>query len=387
MRRLKGDWISEYVDFTSKASRSCESYHWWCAVAVIGAALKRNCFIKTGFTLFPNMYTILVGRPGIGKGEALGPAIRILRDSGVANVLSDRLTVEFVLSKLADGFVSTSASKNGSINIGRESSAILAETELSVFLRDSTYALADIAKLWDSEDKFDYGTIGKGLHSVEKPCFSILGGTSPEWLHNSIPKDAAGGGFTRRVNFVYSKTNIKTPWVKPLVFSYELIEDLKTIHANVRGEFTLDFKAKLLWERNYMANKIEDFDDEATAGYKSSKPYHDLKIAMTLSAARNDSRIIEEQDIAKAHEATSEVLKGLAYVFRSIGESDSAGAADKVLQFIETKGYASRNDIMKYNWRHVGSVDQLESILRMLVEGRLIQESSSGNKLMYKVIP
>jgi predicted HTH transcriptional regulator len=72
-------------------------------------------------------------------------------------------------------------------------------------------------------------------------------------------------------------------------------------------------------------------------------------------------------------------------VFRSVGESDDVSAANKILEFIEKRGITTKSEIMKVLWRHVAR-DQASRILEAFVEGKIIQESSQGNAIIYKYI-
>jgi len=291
-----------------------------------------------------------------------------------------------VLEKLSKGFpIVSSASLTQGIKIGTDASVLLVSSELSVFITASQFTITALTDLWDSkEGVYGYGTRGKGEFNINNPCVSLLGGSAQEWLVKSVPSDAVGGGFTRRVNFVLAtKKERKIPW--PAMNHHrlkdELIEDLSNI-GQLRGEYRFAPSAKAVFEAVYDKSEANEFDDEATAGYKISQWANALKLAMCISASRGDDMIISRSDMESAVIHTNKVSEDIPIVFRSVGEGELTSASDKVLRFIESKGYASREEILKYNWRHMTSQD-LDRIIVTLREGDILRERNIGNKTMY----
>ncbi len=314
----------------------------------------------------------------------MNPLTQLLKEAGTTHTMSDRITMEYVLEKLSKGFPATTPTQTG-VKLGSEANALIISTELSVFITASQFSITALSDLWDSkEGVYGYGTRGKGEYNINNPCVSLLGGSAQEWLVKSVPSDAVGGGFTRRVNFVFAtKKDKKIAWpsfngAKNLD---PLIEDLREI-SQLRGEFGFTQKARDLFEPYYMSCEPDEFDDEATAVYKTSKWANATKIAMALCCARGDTMQINEQDFQQAVDKVEEVSKDLKIVFRAVGESELTVASDKVLRFLEIRGYASRGDILQANWRHVSSED-LDRIIATFREAGMISERQVGNKTLY----
>jgi hypothetical protein len=385
-RRLRRSWLDEYLSYIESATESPRKFHWWSAVTVLSSALKRHVWVdRKTFKLYPNLYTVLVARPGLGKGAAINPAIGILKESGVTNMLSDRITMEYVLEKLSKGFPAYAGAVQGKIKIGTDACVLVVSTELSVFITASQFTITALTDLWDSKEGiYGYGTRGKGEFNIDSPCVSLLGGSAQEWLVKSVPSDAVGGGFTRRVNFVLAtKKERKIPWPSMNHFKIraDLIEDLREISL-IRGEFGIAPNARPVFEAIYDASEADEFDDEATAGYKISRWANVLKVATCISVARGDTNEISKKDLEEAIEKTEEVANDIPIIFRAVGESPLVSASDKVLRYVELRGYASREAIMKANWRHLSSED-LDRIIVTLREGGVLIEKTIANKLVY----
>lgn len=389
MQRRVKDWIKEYVDHISTMSESPEQYHYWSAATVIGAAMKRHVWVGRGtYRLFPNNYTLLIGKPGIGKGAALNPAIDLLKASKAAHFMTGRITIEYVLEKLSAGFGGAMPGSQGQPTIGQESSLLLFSPEFNVFATASQHTFRILTDIWDSkEGEWDYGTRHSGSWKVKDPCVSLLAGCSSEALIELLPSAAIGGGFTRRVNFVYAADNDQLiPWPENVAFLHEgLIEDLKKI-SMLQGEFKWADETKQAFSDYYIKTRsTKEFQDEATASYDTTRWAHATKLAMIVSASRGNDLVIRKDHFAEACDRIDECSKTLKQVFRAVGDSDTAGVTDKVLRFVEMKGMCSREEILANNWRHVSN-QTLDVVLTTLVAAGLLAENYIGTRILYQAI-
>lgn len=391
MPRRLGNWLTDYITWIAPTSEAPLDYHTWSALTAISATLRRHVFISRGtWKLYPNLFTVLVGRPGIGKGSAINPALTLLREAATVNLLSDRVTIEFVLEKLSKGWPHFGTGQvPGKIAIGIDHSCLILSRELSVFVTASQFTLPILTDLWDAnEGDWIYGTRGKGEFKISDPCVCMLGGSTQEWLISSIPPSAIGGGFTRRVNFVVAYDREKLiPW--PVVSSHsnirnDLISDLKEI-GKLTGEFRFHPDTRPLFEAVYRDSVPLLYDDMATTSFKTSKWAQVSKLAMCFSAVRGDDLIISANDFQLASEAVESVAINVPRVFRGVGESELVKATTKILEFIEAKGFASRDEMLKAHWRDVTS-DDLDRVLATLKEAYIIREYTQGRKTMYQAV-
>jgi hypothetical protein len=336
------------------------------------------------------LYTVLVGRPGLGKGSAINPIISILKEADLVNVLSDRMTIEYILERMAQGWQAIGrAGAPGQISVGVDHSTLIKSNELSVFISASQATLQILTDLWDTnEGAYLYGTRHKGEFKVDNPYVCLIGGSTQEWLVSSVPSNAVGGGFTRRVNFVVAHDREKPlPW--PVVSNHapirdKLVQDLRQM-SGLHGEIKFHANAVKSFENIYLSSNPSEFDDEATSSYKTSLWAQVCKVAMCLSAARSDDLTINFDDLKEAEKLVRIVASNVPKVFRAVGESELVVAGDKVLRFIENKGFASRSEILKAHWRDVTS-DELDRVLATLKEGNIIYDYQQGRKTMYAAV-
>lgn len=390
MPRKLPNWLLEYTTWIAPTSEAPVDYHLWSALTIVSATLRKHVYISRGtWKLYPNLFTVLVGRPGIGKGSAINPALGILRDASTANLLSDRVTIEYVLEKLSKGWPHFGTVIPGKLNVGVDHSCLILSRELSVFVTASQFTLPILTDLWDANDgKYIYGTRGKGEFAIEDPCVCLLGGSTQEWLISSIPPSAIGGGFTRRVNFVVAYDREKLiPW--PVMSNHSnvrsnLVNDLKEI-GKLTGEFHFHPDTRPLFEAVYKDSTPLLYDDMATTSFKTSKWAQVCKLAMCFSAMRGDDLVISVKDFSLARDAVESVAVNVPKVFRGVGESELVKATTKVLEFIEAKGFAARDEILKAHWRDVTS-DDLDRVLATLKEAFIIREYTQGRKVLYQAV-
>jgi len=369
------------MDSIVPSSDAPESFHFWCALTVVSASLRRNVYWRKGArTLFPNLFTILIARPAIGKGDSIAPAIAILKKAATANILSDRITMPFALSKMSKGWT-----KVGVSTLGLDHTACLFAEELSTFTKASENELDTLNVLWNAPPEMGIGTITRGDETIDSPALVMLGGTTPDFLHMSVPSSANGVGFTRRVNFVFSNKHSKeNPFPPVWDASSELINDLKHI-GQLTGEMILGQAARPVYAKHYSDCRKEiSFEDESEANYRSSEWTNTMKVAMVLAVCESDSLIITKQHYERALKLASEVKRDLRKVFSYVGESDVVRAGALVYEFITKSGFVTANQIIRHMRKEISWMQLTTDILPTLVNGGVIAQTNvGGNTVKY----
>lgn len=389
-RLLAKSWLDSYMDFVADTENPT-SYNKWCGISALSSTLKRNVFIwYHSYKVFPNQYIVLIGPPGIGKGAAMTPATNLVKEAGTVNYLSDRITAEKIIQKLADGFIHPVIQLAGGNVVGalatKEHTACILADELSVFLGSSDWMHSLLCSLWN-KNEFEHQTKNKGSQFIKDMCVSILGGCVPDYIRK-LTKDTMApvtGGFTARCICVYATKKrqlISDGWGAPsglkTMLEQELIEDLKHI-SRISGEVYFTDDAKAIWNKMYADYDIneDNFESDALANFKSRVPSHVIKTALSLSLSESDALLITKEHLEEAIKLIEEVRDNVDVTFRAVGESPLAVAQDRVMKFIETRGVCSSKEILKYNHRHM-TQEQLSSILVALEAIEFCQVSYKG---------
>lgn len=402
-RVLNKSWHEAFLQCVSPHTEAPDCFLTWSAFSLIGAALKNNVRFEDGvYVIYPNQFVVLVAPPGIGKGTAMNFIEHMIEENKanpLVNTLSDRITAEKIIERIADGWTTAPRFVNQQLSIGTtEHSCLLFSTELRVLLSASDWMLSFLEESW-SETSFNYQTKNQGSKFISEMCCSMLAASVPDFLRNvNKSRDSSmviTGGFSSRCLFIYAENPSKDlPWPKPLkkyppskAIYDNLLIDLQAI-SSLRGEFSVDTSARIIFEDFLKKNRVANGDDsEAVANFKARIRAHALKLAMVMSVSRGDSLIINNFDMLNAITELNKILVTLEKIFRGAGDSDIAPLISIVQNYIEKKGTASRQEMYKALYRHIGTLENLDRILMILEYMEFCTQVVVQKKIYYKHTP
>lgn len=390
MGRLLSDWLTGYLEYTTKISESPISYHTWAGVSLLSASLQRRVSMKWGHTkIYPNQYIVLIGPSGMGrKGEPLVLAKTFMENLGLP-IASQSITREALIKLMAN---STSQFMNKGTMVIQAPINIVAN-ELTVFMgQKNIKLLGDLTDMYDSQAKWTYETKhgDNPKDSITGVCVNMLASTAPDWIPSILPPEAVGGGWTSRVIFVVESKKSKViadPDIFPVDTKLEdqLRRDLQQIHKLV-GEFKFTQEARQLYVEWYedQEAKFEQgvlpVTDTKFLGYISRRATHIKKLGMCLSASRGSDLLINDEDFNRALKLLEVTEKKMSRAFRGIGRSDLADITDKVLTFIAMKGKVTRSQTLRalYGDLDMWTLEQVERILdhMKVIKIRILNDES-----------
>ena len=234
------NWLGQYLNY-SEGSESPLAYHFWCGMALLGAACRRNVYFTWGYHLFPNLYLFIVGPSALGKGMAidrttplLGQANDIWRENMAEHIgedgpcennwwpnkqvviLPSTATPQDIIKHMVPKAQDTDAPGSPVPLKGVDSVSWLANGEASSFLvkRDNLASLAIkiYTEVYNCEERgFSQGTIARGHEELKFQCFNLLLGSTLEWINTSVSTDMLEAGFVRRCMFVYRDRDVEMP--------------------------------------------------------------------------------------------------------------------------------------------------------------------------------
>lgn len=385
-RQLSKGWLDSFVDYTYEMECP-RDWLLWAGISAISSTLKRNCYVDyRRIKFYPSQYIILVGPPGIGKGESISVATSICKQAKLVNYLKDWHTPQEILEQLSEGFGAVNL-KLGQVvtsTVVKDHTCCILAAELATLFQNNDKLHSLFCSLWD-QDEFSYGTKNKGKYDIKEMSVSLLGGTVPDYIRSFFKENIAAitGGFTARTIFVYAKEKFQlndsffhynTNHANLIKLKNELVNDLSHI-STLKGEITLDSGAENYWKTKYTEhNTRKDFNSDASTNFNSRISSHIIKTAITISVSESDSLTITEDHLRRATSYIEGVRDNVDIVFRSVGESPIAVIQDKALQYIERQGIVSYTGLRKYMYRDATD-DQLNQVVMMLKTVGLIKES------------
>jgi hypothetical protein len=106
---------------------------------------------------------------------------------------------------------------------------------------------------------------------------------------------------------------------------------------------------------------------------------------MIWSIARNNSLIIEKEDLQKAIQVLDSVEKDFAQVFKQVGSSGEGDLTSRIREFIRSRGAATRIQVYS-QFAGQGGYTIIDNALKSLAEGGIIAAMKFGDAVGYKTM-
>ena len=362
------NWLAtlrEYIEETE----SPRHFWLWSGLFILGSALQRRAWLPFGMeTIYPNLFIMFVAPPGWSrKGAPVGFAKKTLEDVqlpvGIDSPTKRHLTKRLAVLSETEHFYYKGFQRG-------QAPLALVSKELSSFLAvDPKNMIEAITDLYDSHDKWDYGTSGKGEDILRNLCISCLFATTPDWIAKNLPEEAIGGGFTSRFILVSGIDIYKEvpypPIPDPAIYA-RLKKDLEGV-CHLTGPFEWGKGALEYYKSWYMTIKpwAKSLNDERLYNNFSRVHVQAIKTAMCLHVAEKDELIIEKTDMQKAVILMEEVYETAGMVFAAHGRNPLAMTIDSVIKQCRDFKRCTTNRLLKLNYRDI-SKKGLEEVLENL---------------------
>src|SRR5262245_2046181 len=235
-RRRLTSWIESFIEHTTNLE-SAEIYRKWSAITMIAATLEQKVWLDTGSPLYPNLYTFLIGDPGIGKSRAITSAANIVREA-LPDVFFGATSM--TRASLADYMEAANRLiANLPYTPIEYNSLLIVADELSAFMHEYDSGLvAALVEFYDVNPYSEGRRVSNIRIAIERPQLNILSGSTPSNLIHTLKDYVWEQGLMSRVIMVYANDRplvdiFNTPKPpKPV----DLIHDLKIMWA-LEGEF------------------------------------------------------------------------------------------------------------------------------------------------------
>jgi len=375
-------WINTYINYT-KPQQSPTFFHTWTAFAVIAAALRRRVWINFDYySIFPNLYTILVSDSGVGNKST---AIKI----GGENILAKANIPDFAIMRgtltipyLIEWMVRTQNS-----NPDKFAEVTILCDEFKVFARGA-YAdsglIEGLTKLYDC-GPFEYRLKNSPISVVDKPCVNIIAASTPEWLAVGSAADFIGGGFSSRIipaAILKDERIVPRPKMTQTEKALEkmLINDLSIIGA-LAGQFLITQKAEQYYDDWYTVRIKTQNPDLRMRGYYAKKHTLVWKLAMILSLNINDDLVITEDHIEAALKLLGKLELTIPFAFQGVAWGEQAKMQEKVMIEIHKRKEVVYSELLQ-SVHHLMGTTELQQILQTLKDEEKIDSKkvSTGGK-------
>lgn len=358
----------------------------WAGISTIAGALERKVWVHTlGSNLYPNLYTILVGPPGVGKT--------------VVTSFAQDLWAELPDHHLAPSAVSR-ASLMDSLREAERKIVIPQNIPPVVVFNSLLIAANELGVLipgYDNEfmntltDVYDGKRYGESKRSKElkyvmlSPQLNLLAATTPSYLNNVMPEGAWDQGFISRVFLVYSgETTIRDLFTDVAVQKEpkkNLIHDLKII-GNLYGKMMFTEEAATAISCWHKAKGPPAPEHPKLIHYNTRRTAHLLKLCMVACAATTNDLIITLYHYNTALSWLLEAEQFMPDIFKSMAIGGDAKAIQDTWYFAyqvyaKEKRNVSEARLIEFLQNRVPA-HSIERIIMIMVKSKLLEKQLDG---------
>lgn len=358
----------------------------------VSSAAANNYTLRTlkgNLLYYPNIYVMLLGESGLGKGYPVNLAKRLLEEADVTRVIAGRSSIQAII-------------KEGSTTRTREGKPLITDSRMAIVNGElSTAIIADPDALTILTDLFDRSyhpkswtnlLKGDGAEVLKKPYVTCLFGSSPAHFYDSIPQPNIEGGYIGRNLVIYEEkrskdvdlldseaesvdpdrfTNYITPKYVPHLQKIAKAPETRLIPNDAARSAFND------WRREWRATQ-HIYNDKT--GFVNRVPDHVLKISMCLSLARYDfSSVIIKDDVEQAISQVTSLIYASQKATEGSGLDPLAAQTKRIVDYLIG---APDNQLLRQELlvRGYGNYDNLilDKIIETLLEMRWIRREKIG---------
>lgn len=340
-------FLQDYTTFTS-GNEAPPIFHTWSALSVLSSAVSRRVWVEQGFfTVYANMYILLVGTAGIKKSTAMDVGcglIQAVKDIPIAPASITREALTQWMAEKESPCKKTYAvlKENGNTGIEEYTHVSMFSNEFITLINAASGTSGMIEMLTDIFDRkvFEVKTKNKGTDFIEKPYITLLGCLTTSTLSNLFSTKIISSGFSRRCVFVHSNdygTPVPRPSLSPAQYAAwdRCVARIKALQA-ISGEFTWDSEATAWFDSWYVKNhqlKVTA-DSDILRGFLQTKPSYVLKIAMLTTLSESDNLVLTKEHLQLAVAMLNDVESGMLELFQGTGRNELSSLTVAIEQMI-----------------------------------------------------
>ena len=356
-------------------------FHVWCCLALTAACLGDRVWYHKfrGSKLYPNLYVMLLGPSGCGKGEAINAMLNVMPRATLA--YQGRATKAHLVDHLAK------LSKNG----GPGAKVFLITPELLQAVGEGPVAHELVTTLTDwYHGKIEYrdGTRTHGEKILRLLLPNWIAGTTREWLMKTVSVDEVKGGFFGRIVAIEGMYAIER-FRRPL-YPDDYDEIVAYLRARFRaltaieGEFVMTAEAEEV-EGVWYAERPMPEDVDLIPTWRRE---HDLllKLSMLLAVLERSELTIEARHVQQAMALCGVSRAALPNLIRSASTTRDSQPSEVARALIRRLKVVDRTTLMQRLSGKGLNKEKLDRSLSTLITAGEITAQQVGRKWVYEWI-
>ena len=291
-----------------------------------------------GKPIYPNLFVLLMGRPGVGKSVSIDEARNLWTATGKFNVAPDRVTGRGLINTMKRGLRTFG---QGDIY----TTSLVGSSEFGVLVSSHDLNFMSILNtFYDCLPKFEDETGQYGNIAIDHPHLALISGAQPKFFSEVMPEVAYELGFTSRLIMVYSSevTKVKLFQADSVAAALHaersdlfktLAYDL-TLLADIHGEFRFEPDAATELELWYESGMEPVPEHPNLQNYTSRRIMHITKLCMAYSISRDSGKLISAEDLMMAREVLLEAESLMPEIFREMSKSTHGAEMEELFQWM-----------------------------------------------------
>ncbi len=329
-------------------------FNTWNALSIIAGALERRTWIPWSdtYSFYPNIYVLLVSKPGQGKSVSLSTAVDLLKDvsrkTNTLNIMPSQVTEAKFIELMGHGrsFIDRGGGKEITVfqNAGYYYASEASNSLRNIF-GDFIACLTDFYDcpvIWERATKKD----GKKI-TLRNVCMNLLAGSTFDYLGKLVSDENIQGGFASRLLYVvqnetvvkeqrYASSNNTEMRELRKAYREALVSDLTEI-SQLTGPMHADAEFSAAWELWYPEHqrKIYAYKSEKLQSILARTNTNVLKVSMLLSAAESNDRVMKLRHFQKAVELVESLNAQVPHIFMEAKAAQGPkGGGDSLAKFL-----------------------------------------------------
>lgn len=336
-RKVK-NWVIEFAQYLDSLPTPA-LFRKWAGIVTIAGVLEQKTWIHAyGENLYPNLYILFIGPPGVGKGVVTSRIWNLwasLSEDG-QYVAPTSLTKASLIDALRDA--------ERKIVRPKENPPVLSFNCLKICSREFSSLMPNwdndfMAALTDIFDCKEYSE-RRRTHNlnfkIESPQITLFGSTSTGFLLELLPEGAWEQGFMSRTLLIYSTERVKRPLFSKGGADKKKYADLRHdlhIIGNLIGEFHFTETAAdriVAWD---LADGPPKPAHPKLVNYNSRRTAHLLKLCMVASVTHTDSLDISLDDVNIAIDWLIEAERFMPDIFKAMASGGDIKVIEDTLYY------------------------------------------------------
>lgn len=319
-------------------------FNTWGALSIIAGALERKVWLPWShkYSFYPNIYVMLISKPGVGKSVALKNAVDVLlnvnRKTSMLNIMPSQVTEAKFIELMGTGrsFIDRSGGKEITVfqNAGYYFASEASNSLRNIF-GDFIACLTDF---YDCPDFWSRATKKDGKRiQLQNVCMNLLAGSTFDYLGKLVSDENIQGGFASRIIYVVHNEKMvrkqafqggldKADRLERDEYLLALEHDLQEISSMV-GPMHADAEFGAAWEEWFprFEEERQSYKSEKLQSVLARTNTNALKIAMLLSASESGDRVLKLRHWQEALRLIEGVNAQVPDIFQESKASQSPG--------------------------------------------------------------